>query len=198
MSEHRPDPGSGVGNDTPTTSGGGIVFGGRRTSRDGERTAADFARDFRRRWPTGVAVATVRTSDDLRGVAISSLMMLSLDPPLVALALDESGTFHELLGDDGIFALSILDRDQEFLSERFAGRAPVPDAAFGGIPFDLVAGDLPVLRGALGWCRCRVTDRSPQGDHILVIASILDGDLGPDTDDPLLSYEGQYRSLEMR
>ncbi|HWV34026.1 MAG TPA: flavin reductase family protein [Thermomicrobiales bacterium] len=200
MSEHRPDPGSGDRNDVPTTSGGGIVFGGRRTNRDdGARAVPDFARDFRRRWPTGVAVATVRTaSGDLRGVAISSLMMLSLDPPLVALALDEGGTFHELLGDDGIFALSILDRDQEFLSERFAGRAPVPDTAFGGIPFDLVAGDLPVLRGALGWCRCRVTDRSPQGDHILVIACILDGDLGPDTDDPLLSYEGQYRGLEMR
>lgn len=158
-----------------------------------------MARALRRRWSTGVAIAIAREPDGaLRGVAVSSLMMLSLDPPMLAIALATEGSFHELLDGGAAFTISILDREQEFLSERFAGRAPVPDTKFTGIPFDLVGGDLPVIRKSLAWGRCEVVSRQESGDHILVIASIREGDLGPDTDDPLLNFEAQYRGLEPR
>lgn len=168
------------------------------TSSD-EQSPPGFARALRRRWPTGVVVVTIREpSRALRGVAVSSLMMLSLEPPALAIGLAGSSSFQHLLTQDADFIVSILDRDQEFSSERFAGRAPVPDAGFSGIPFDLVTDGLPVLRGSLAWCRCRVSTRQAHGDHVLIVADILEGVLGPDSDDPLLTYEGQYRGLEMR
>lgn len=181
------------------TSGGGIVRGGSRSASTfaNEPSLTELARALRRRWPTGVAVAIARQPNGtLRGVAVNSLMMLSLDPPSLAIALASEGSFHELLDVSAVFTISILDREQEFLSERFAGRAPVPDATFTGIPFDLVNENLPVIRGSLAWCRCEVASQQEQGDHILVIASIREGDLGPDTDDPLLNFEAQYRGLE--
>ncbi len=184
-----------------STSGGGIVRGSSRSlsTPANEPSPSDLARALRRRWPTGVAIAIAREPDGaFRGVAVSSLMMLSLDPPLLTIALATEGSFHELLDVSAAFTISILDRDQEFLSERFAGRAPVPDTKFTGIPFDLVAGDLPVIRKSLAWCRCEVVSRQEAGDHILLVGGILEGDLGPDTDDPLLNFEGQYRGLEPR
>lgn len=184
-----------------STSGGGIVRGDRRsslTSANGQ-SRSGLARALRRRWPAGVAIAIARESNGaLRGVSVSAMMMLSLDPPLLAIALATDGSFHELLEMGIGFTISILDREQEFLSERFAGRAPVPDGNLSGIPFDLVGGNLPVIRRSLAWCRCEVTSLQEEGDHVLVIASIREGELGPDTDDPLLNFEAQYRGLEPR
>lgn len=184
-----------------STSGGGIVRGGSRpaaTSSE-KQSLPEFIRALRRRWPTGVAVVTIReTSGAMRGVAVSSLMMLALEPPSMAFALATSGSFQEFLTQNVGFVVSILDLEQEFISERFAGRAPVPDADLSGIPFDLVTDGLPVLRGSLAWCCCRVSNRQTHGDHVLIVADILEGSTGIDSDDPLLSYEGQYRGLEMR
>jgi flavin reductase (DIM6/NTAB) family NADH-FMN oxidoreductase RutF len=177
------------------SSGGGIVFGGSRSgSGDG-----DLARGLRRRWASGVAIATaVDPHGGLRGVTVSSLMHVSLDPPSLAIALATGSSFHELLPGGASFTISILDRSQEFIAERFAGRAPVPDARFSDVPHATIDDGLPTLSDALAWCQCRVSTRFSVGDHVLIVAEIIDGALGPDTDDPMLSYEGQYRGLEVR
>lgn len=164
----------------------------------------EFARDFRRRWPTGVAIATTSTPDDsFRGVTVGSLMLLSLEPPTLAMGLATESSFHTLLTPGAPFAVAILDRSGEFLADRFAGRAPVPDARFTGIPHTMhpIAGrTVPVVHGSamLAWAGCRVTSTTEIGDHALVLGEIVSGDLAPDTDDPLLFYEGHYRGLEVR
>jgi len=186
----------------PTSrSGGGIVFGGSRDSGEVDATTdlGAFARALRRRWASGVAVVTVVTPDgSLRGVTVSSLMMVSLDPPSLAIAMTREASFHEFLPVGGSLAIAILDRAQEFTSERFAGRAPVPDARFTGVAFDRAANGTPVLRGSLGWARCTVTTRLDEGDHVLIVGAIHEGTIPPDTDEPLINYEAQYRGLEVR
>lgn len=180
-----------------STSGGGIVFGG--IGSDGGGGSDDLARGLRRRWATGVAVVTTMAADGgLRGVTVSSLMHVALEPPTLAIALAAESSFQTLLPVGAEFAVSILDRAQEFMAERFAGRAPVPDATFGGIPCDLLEGRLPILRGALAWCRCTVETRQDAGDHVMLVGAVREGALAPDSDDPLLRYEGYYRGLEVR
>ncbi|MGC4108398.1 MAG: flavin reductase family protein [Thermomicrobiales bacterium] len=163
-----------------------------------------FARAFRRRWPTGVAIVTTQAPDGaFRGATAGSLMMLSLEPPTLALGLATESSFHQLLAEGQPFAVAILDRGGEFLADRFAGRAPVPDARFGGIPYMLTEVDgatIPVLDGpaVLAWAACRVTGTSVAGDHALIVAAVISGRLGDDTDDPLIFYEGRYRGLEVQ
>ena len=94
------------------------------------------------------------------------------------------------------FAISLLDGSQTFLAERFAGRAPVPDGAFTGVPHRVHPTGVPVIEGATGWGVGAVTRVIPVGDHVLVLGEIGDGAMADDTDDPLVSYEGRYRSLE--
>ena len=177
-------------------SGGGIV------SRGGERSGARKADDlpalmrgWRRRWASGVAIATTAHDGALRGVTLTAVMSVALDPPVLAVSLVADGEYLTFLRGAGRCAVHILDRDQDFLAERFAGRAPVPDRAFGGVPHALVDG-LPVLTGALGWAIGEVERIDSFGDHALVILRMSRGELGVDTDDPLLSYEGRYRGLE--
>jgi flavin reductase (DIM6/NTAB) family NADH-FMN oxidoreductase RutF len=177
-------------------SSGGIV------SRSGERSAhrpADdlpaLMRGWRRRWASGIAVATTAHDGALRGITLTAVMSVSLEPPVLAVSLVADGEFLAVLREAGRCVVHILDRDQDFLAERFAGRAPVPDSAFGGVPHELIE-ELPVLRGALAWAIGDVERVDPFGDHALVVLRIARGEIGGDTDDPLLSYEGRYRGLE--
>lgn len=180
-------------------SGGGIV------SRSGQRSQGrrantheipEIMRAWRRRWTSGVAIATTRSPDGgFRGITLTSLMHVSLEPPYVAFALALDGEFLEVVRDSGACAVQILDRDQEFLSERFAGRAPLPDVAFTGVAHQVVDG-IPVITGTIGWLIGEVDRIDPVGDHALVVLKVTSADVGDDTDDPLLSYEGRYRGLE--
>ena len=183
--------------DTGNRSGGGIVFGGgSRASKVTPATTSELVNGLRRRWTTGVAIVTARDPNGgLRGVTVSAMMVVSQDPPVIAIALTGSSAFHELAVEGATLGVSVLDSDQEFSAERFAGRAPLPDAAFSGIAHEGRSG-VPILTGSLGWITGSVASRERVGDHHLILLDVLGGELGPDTDDPLVAYEGRYRRLE--
>ncbi len=180
--------------------GGGIVRGGGRAGGAPvlgvDASAGDQMRAFRRRWASGLVVVTTATEVGLRGITVAAFMVVSLDPPLVAFCPAAEGEFGRLVTRSGRFAASILDRGQEVLAERFAARGPLPDAAFTGIPHEFGPGGQPVLVGALGWVESEVAQVLPAGDHLLVLGRVTAARLLPDSDDPLLSYEGAYRGLE--
>lgn len=178
--------------------GGGIVRGSQRSvGSESLETAGELLRAFRRRWTTGVAVMSVRDGDRLRGITLTALMPLSIEPPLLAVALAADGAFAQLAGEGRHCAISVLQRDQVFLSERFAGRAPVPDAAFTGIAYELDDHDVPVLKDSAAAVSGVIVSRANHGDHDLVVIEIDGGMIGPDEDDPLVTYEGSYRQLEV-
>src|SRR5215203_4266655 len=91
-------------------------------------------REIRRRWASGVVVVTtVDGVGGFRGATVSAFTAVSLEPPLVLVCLDRSGRMSGMVPEAGIFAVSILESNQEFLAERFAGRAPLPDKVFTGV-----------------------------------------------------------------
>ena len=165
-------------------------------AREASPDAAPVVRSLRRRWTSGVAVGLVGDgAGGFRGIALTSFMVVSEEPPLVALAVRIDGEFATFLADGDAMTVSVLEAAHEFLADRFSGRAPLPDRALTGINHQIDDG-LPVIAGALAWCRGSVVDIRPAGDHLLVIVAVAHGEIGPDTDDPLLRYEGRYRRLE--
>lgn len=180
------------------TSGGGIVRSGQRSAAgDAPSTPSELIRSFRRRWASGVSVMTLRDRDGFRGITLTAVLPVSIEPPRVAVALTADGAFAALATEGRRCALSVLQGEQVFLSERFAGRAPVPDAAFGGVPFDTDAHDVPILTGATASASGRIVSRESHGDHVLVVIEVDGGSIGVDEDDPLITYEGSYRRLEV-
>jgi flavin reductase len=152
-------------------------------------------RGFRRRWASGVAVITHRGVDGIRGVTVSGLVSVGVEPPSVLFVLQTEESFHERLAERERVGISILHREQEFIAERFAGRAPLPDTRLSGIKHH-VLGESVVLDGAIGAASGNVRSIAIIDDHALVLVEVVALELPPDTDEPMIYYEGTYRDLE--
>jgi len=133
----------------------------------------DELRAAMRRFPVGVAVLTLPRPF---GVTIGSLSSLSLEPPLVGVAVGRNTQAHELIRDYGGFALSLLASGQEALAQHFARNVP-PIAQWEGI--DARQGTHgPLLAGATAWLDCAVRSEHDAGDHTYFIAHVDSVELG--------------------
>jgi flavin reductase (DIM6/NTAB) family NADH-FMN oxidoreductase RutF len=123
-----------------------------------------------RRWPAGVSVVVAELDGRRHGLTVSSLVSLSLEPPLVGISIAHQASLHELLRDAGEWAASILGGDQEHLAQHFARSVP-PLVLWDGID---VRGDDPrLLAGAAGWLAARTVDELRTGDHTFFVGEVL-------------------------
>jgi flavin reductase len=123
-----------------------------------------------RRWPAGVSVVVAEVEGRRAALTVSSLVSLSLDPPLVGISISQQASLHELLRNADEWAASILAGDQEHLAQHFARSVP-PIALWNGIP---VRDDDPrLLAGAAGWLVARTVDEHRTGDHTFFVGEVL-------------------------
>src|SRR5919205_1465000 len=126
-------------------------------------TTGDDLRGLMRLWPHGVSILSVDVGGDRMGVIVSSLVSLSLEPPLVGVSIGKQASVYELLRHAGVFTVSVLGDHQEDLARRFAaGNTPI--VHWSGV--DTVEGiHAPRLAGALGWIEATTLAEHDAGDH---------------------------------
>jgi len=141
---------------------------------------------------TGVTVASTVVDGKTWGMTASAVASLSLDPPLVLLAVQRDTHSHEMFQTAKCYALNILAADQQKLSNRFAFEGP---RDFSGIETIEAETGAPVIRDALGWVDCRVREVLSGGDHDIFLGEIVAGDAR--NGDPLLYFRGGYARLTL-
>ena len=140
-------------------------------------TAPDDLRGLMRFWPHGVCVLTVDYEGDRMGVTVSSLVSLSLDPPLVGVSIGKEASCYELLRRAGGWAVSLLGADQDELARRFAaGRPPIVHWQGVAVREGRVA---PLLEGAVGWIEARTIAEHDVGDHTFFVGDVVAVERGP-------------------
>jgi len=142
------------------------------------------------KFATGVTVVTARVGEQLYGMTANAITSLSLEPPLVMVAVDKRADFYKGINAADSFAMSILSDAQEGLSRRFAARGP---KEFGDLVLSTAVTGAPILAEALGYVDCRKVSVLPGGDHDIFVGEIVAGDARDGR--PLLFYEGKYRRL---
>jgi flavin reductase len=152
--------------------------------------AGDELRAFMREVPAPVSVVTVSAGGQAAGLTLDSLVSLSLEPPLVGVALGRHAALHELLREAGSFAVSILGAGQDHLAQHFARGVP-PIGLWTGI--ETLDGELgaPLIEGALGWIECRLESEHPAGDHTFFVGKVVSARRGP-AREALLHHRGDY------
>ena len=145
------------------------------------------------RVPTSVGVVTVELRGHRIGLTVASLVSLSLEPPLVGVAVRRDAALHELLRDAGRFTVSVLAAGQEALAQHFARGVP-PIALWERIPLRDTSDGPPELDGAVAWLRCRVRDELETGDHTFFVGEIESAEPGA-AEQPLVFHKRAYATL---
>ena len=125
-----------------------------------------------RAYPTGLAVLTVDVDGERLGLTVGSAVSLSLDPPLVGVAVSRHAAMHELLREAGAFALSLLAADQSATAQHFARGVP-PVGLWTGVATHEGKTGAPLLDGALGWIDCRLAGEQRTGDHTFFVGEVV-------------------------
>ena len=143
----------------------------------------------------GVCVVTTRHAGGLHGLTVSAYLTVSWNPPLVLASIETLSQSCDFIIAAGVFAVNFLSDRQEFLAERFAGRAPLVNARFDGVSYHFEATGAPVLEGVLAWLDCRVQQVLDAGDHTLFLGRVLalgEGQPGR----ALVYFARRYRTVE--
>ena len=149
-------------------------------------------RDAAGSFATGVMVMTCNGgAEGLIGVTMNSFSSVSLDPPLVSFCIADSLTEFETLLKTDVFALNLLNEDQQELSNQFAKTGP---GKWRGVSYREGANSAPIIEPNHGVLLCTKHAQYECGDHYIVVARVDDIEIG-DEAPPLLFYKGRYRKL---
>jgi flavin reductase (DIM6/NTAB) family NADH-FMN oxidoreductase RutF len=147
-----------------------------------------------RQWATGVTVVSVNHEGRQHGMTVSSFTSVSLAPPLVLVSLEQVTNTHWLVEQAGHFGVTILDQDDQEISDRFAGRQTEFADRFSGLETFTMVSNAPLLRVGLAWFDCRVVATYRAGTHTVFIGEVVAVKTG-EAGLPLIYYERDYRRL---
>jgi flavin reductase (DIM6/NTAB) family NADH-FMN oxidoreductase RutF len=143
-------------------------------------------------FPTGVAVVTTRASDGTpHGLTVNAFCSLSLDPPLVLVAIDRVCSILETFEKSGFFAINFLSAEQRHLSVRFS---ELPEGRFSGVAWNSGVKGTPLIDGAIGSIECRTRNIIDAGDHRALIGEVIGASVGEGN--PLVFFRSGYTALE--
>lgn len=162
------------------------------------RPDSDLFRIVMGHFATGVTVVTTSFDGAPRGITVNALSSVSLDPPLVMVALDRRRFITPMVHATRRYAVNVLGEHQQALSDCFAGAAVTPnrDAFCGASSTPGPILGQPLLAGAIATLECSVVDTFPVGDHDLFIG-LVEGVTNPAQHPmPLLYYRRHYLRIE--
>jgi 3-hydroxy-9,10-secoandrosta-1,3,5(10)-triene-9,17-dione monooxygenase reductase component len=126
-------------------------------------------RDVMGRFVTGVTVVTTLENPDANdshpwGTTVNSFTAVSLDPPLVLVAIGRERSIHPIIERTRRFAVNILGEGTEAISDCFSGApSTLPRSAFCDADYALGECGLPILEAAIAYVGCEVEQVIPAG-----------------------------------
>jgi 3-hydroxy-9,10-secoandrosta-1,3,5(10)-triene-9,17-dione monooxygenase reductase component len=146
---------------------------------------------------TGVSVVTVFDGETPDGVTVNALSSVSLEPPLVMVALDRRRHIVPAVRAAGRYAVNILGEDQQRLSDCFAGARLEPGIeSFCGATWHPGETGLPLIDGSIATLECTIVQTVSVGDHDLFIGRVDALVAEDDHEGPLLYYRRRYLRVE--
>src|SRR5512144_220419 len=155
--------------------------------------------EFRRvvgRFATGVTVVSTVVDATDHAMTVSSFTSVSLDPVLVLFCVEKTARFHRAVLASGLWAVSVLAADAVDASAWFASRGrPIAGQLAGFRHRRGAHTGAAVLADAVAALECRTRAVHDGGDHTIVLADVLDVTVPCPDAQPLVYYDGGYRSL---
>lgn len=140
---------------------------------------------------TGVVIVTSRSPDGTPiGFTANSFSSVSLDPPMLLVCPGKFLTQYQNFTECSHFAVSILNEEQEAVSNAFAGRST---NRFAETQWHCGPDNMPLITDALAHFSCRREQSIVAGDHAVLLGEITAFNSTPGL--PLGYHRGTYVNL---
>ncbi|MBI3162252.1 MAG: flavin reductase family protein [Chloroflexi bacterium] len=147
-----------------------------------------------RAWSAGVTVVTSIHEGAKHGMTVNSFTSISLEPPVITVALRGTTRTHELASKSHAFGLTILSVEQARISDLFAGKVSGVEDRFANLQTETLVTGAPLIVGGLAWLDCRVMQTFDVGENTLFIAEVVAAREMNDKQ-PLIYHNREYWGL---
>ena len=121
----------------------------------------------------GVYVVTCRSREKTNGLTVAWATQVSMNPPLLAVAVHKKWYSHELLTSSEYFIVHVLAEDQVTIGKHFGFVSGRDRNKFEGVDWELGFNDIPILKGCKTIMGCKKVQEVSTGDHTVFIGEIL-------------------------
>jgi flavin reductase (DIM6/NTAB) family NADH-FMN oxidoreductase RutF len=143
-------------------------------------------------FPTGVMAMCAMHDGGPAGFAVSSFNTISIEPPLVAVCVQEGSSTWPFLAASPRIGLSVLAANQEVLCRNLARRGRFD--RFSGAGWSATPHGAVLIADAAAWLECDIHDIARYGDHDLVVLAVL-RHRANDGVAPLVFHASAFRGL---
>lgn len=124
-------------------------------------------------------------------MTVNWVTQISFEPPLIAVAVENDAHSLPMLRESRAFALSVFPAGSRSLAGKLGrSSANVPNKLEGVAHHPGVATGAPILNEATGWVECRITTELPSGDHVLMLAEVVEAGVQSDAETLTLKETG--------
>lgn len=144
-------------------------------------------------WASGITVIITRREGGIHAMTATSFCSLSIDPPLIIVAVDKRNRTHERISEQKAFGVMILNSEQEDISNRAAGFKGEEGNFLLDVPHHSEVTGAPILDQSLAWMDCSLYAAYEGGDHTIFVGKVEAA--GEGEGKPLLWYSRGYSGL---
>jgi len=145
-------------------------------------------------FPTGLAALAAIVDGAQVGLVASSFTVgVSLEPPLVLFAIQNSSSTWPVLRRAKRIGVSVLGESHDQACRQLASKT---GDRFAGLDIATTDHDALFMHRAPIWLECVIEAEVPAGDHHVVLLRIISLDTHPDID-PLIFHKSDFRRLDM-
>lgn len=142
------------------------------------------------RLPYGLYVVTVLHDGEEHGMTANWITQASFEPPMLAVAVENTSKTIGLIRDAHHFGVSLLTTAQQDVAAKLGRSSEQAQQKLKGVKTKPAPqAQTPVLTEAVGWVECRVVASLPAGDHTLVLGEILEAGIENGEATPLTMRE---------
>jgi flavin reductase (DIM6/NTAB) family NADH-FMN oxidoreductase RutF len=147
-----------------------------------------------RHFPYGLYVVTVAHGGEEHGMTANWVTQAAFEPPMVAVAVENTSRTISMIRDAHYFAVSLLSSDQRELAGKLGRSSEQSPQKLKGIKTKPApVSKIPVLADALGWVECRAVASLPSGDHTLVLGEVVEAGVENPEAQPLTLAEAGFK-----
>lgn len=142
--------------------------------------------------PSGVVAICAHVGDTRVGMAVSTFVPVSLDPPLVAFCVQDSSTTWPVLAALPRLGISVLSDMHDGAARTLAAKT---GDRFAGLDTEARPGGALFITGCAVRLDVSVDREIPAGDHAIVVLAVNEVHIAEDDVEPIVFHRSGFRRL---